>query len=278
MQSGSRFLFVVVTLLPLGCGGAAGVPRPGHDDGRRIPTASDGSAPLVAQNLPPNLVLRTTPPADPSTSPFPTIFGEAPLAVRFNLCRSDDPDPEDSLNYQFSFGDSGRPAFNPDGTFAPDFDHFCRTEHVYGTPGTYTATVSVTDKHLEDQSREVVAFARRTQSLTIVVVPAGSIQPSGPHPGPSSSPPPPPRLVITIVSNSGSMSYAPNPAFARAGQRIVWVNGDAIVHTATADGGAFDTGLLDPGAASGATTLPAGTFPYHCAVHPSMVATLVVQP
>jgi len=222
-------------------------------------------------------VLRTTPPADPSTSPFPTIFGAAPLTVRFNLCRSDDPDPEDSLNYQFSFGDSGRPAFNPDGTFAPDFDHFCRTEHVYEKPGTYTATVSVTDKHLEDQSQRVVAFARRTQGLLIVVVPPGLIQP-GPHPGPSSSPPPPPRLVITIVSNNGGMSYSPNPAFARAGQRVVWVNGDGVVHTSTADAGAFDTGFLAPGATSGAITLPAGTFPYHCQVHPSMVATLVVGP
>lgn len=277
MRSGSRSVLVLVTVLHLSCGGA-GVPRRlGGDDGSRVPTAADGSGPLVAQNLPPNLVLRTTPPADPSTSPFPTIFGAAPLTVRFNLCRSDDPDPEDSLNYQFSFGDSGRPAFNPDSTFAPDFDHFCRTEHVYEKPGTYTATVSVTDKHLEDQSQRVVAFARRTQGLLIVVVPPGLIQP-GPHPGPSSSPPPPPRLVITIVSNNGGMSYSPNPAFARAGQRVVWVNSDGVVHTSTADAGAFDTGFLAPGATSGAITLPAGTFPYHCQVHPSMVATLVVGP
>ena len=59
---------------------------------------------------------------------------------------------------------------------------------------------------------------------------------------------------------------------------IVWVNADSVTHTATADGGAFDTGFLAPGAISGAVTLPAGTFPYHCAIHPAMVATLIVQP
>jgi len=189
----ARLAFVLVTAFHLSCGSPPTAPQRGSDVDRATRSAaSNASMEAGAQNLPPNFVLRTTPPADPSGGPFPTISGEAPLAVRFNLCRSDDPDPEDSLNYQFSFGDSGRPAFNPDGTFAPDFDHFCRVEHVYERPGTYTATVSVTDKHLEDQGQQVVAFARRTQSLTIVVVPAGLTQPQ-PHPSPSSSRPRPRR-------------------------------------------------------------------------------------
>jgi PKD domain-containing protein len=278
----ARVAFVLVAAFHLSCGGAPTAPQHGSDVDRGYASAtSKANMEAGAQNLPPNFVLRTTPPADASTIPFPTISGEAPLAVRFNLCRSDDPDPEDSLNYQFSFGDSGRPAFNPDGTFAPDFDHFCRTEHLYGTPGTYTATVSVTDKHLEDQSRQVVAFARRTQSLTIVVVPPGLVEPAphpGPSPSPNPSPTPMPRLVITIVTNNAGMSYSPNPAVARAGQRIVWVNADGTTHTATEDGGAFDTGFVAPGATSGGISLPAGTFPYHCAIHPSMVATLDVVP
>jgi len=280
----AKVALVFVTTLHLVCGAAPTAPRRLADADRGIPPAGSAHGRTAAQNLPPNPVLRTTPPADPSTSPFPTISGDAPLAVRFNLCRSDDPDEGDSLNYQFYFGDSGRPPFNPDGTFAPDFAHFCRTEHVYETPGTYTATVSVTDKHLDDQSQQVVSFARRTQSLTIVVAPPRLPQPGGtppPGPGPSPTPtatPPPPRLVITIVTNGGSMSYAPNPATARVGQRIVWVNADSVTHTATADGGAFDTGFLAPGAISGAVTLPGGTFPYHCAIHPAMVATLIVQP
>jgi hypothetical protein len=276
----ARPALVLLTALHLDCGGTPTVPRRLEDADGRIPTASEATGRLVARNLPPNFVLRTTPPADPSTSPFPTITGEAPLLVRFNLCRSDDPDEGDSLNYQFSFGDSGRPPFNPDGTFAPDFDHFCRTEHVYEALGTYTATVSLTDKHLEDQSQQVVSLARRTQSLTIVVVPPRPPgQGGGPPPAPGPTPPPaPPRLVITIVANAGSSSYSPNPAVARVGQRVAWVNADGMTHTATANGGGFDTGFLAPGTTSGAVTPPAGTFPYTCTIHPGMVGTLIVQP
>ena len=278
---GARVALVFVVTVHLTCGAVPTAPRRVADTDRDASPPAGRAGQVGAQNLPPNAVLRTTPPADPSTSPFPTISGEAPLAVRFNLCRSEDPDEGDRLNYQFHFGDSERPAFNPDGTFAADFAHFCRTEHVYETPGTYVATVSVTDKRLDDQSQEVVSFARRTQSLTIVAArprPEGA-PPPGPGPSPTpTAPPPPPRLVITIVTNGGSMSYSPNPATARVGQRIVWVNADAATHTATADGGAFDTGFLAPGASSGALTLPAGRFPYHCGIHPSMVAALIVQP
>lgn len=165
-SSWGRVALASVTLVHLTCRGAGPaaprvVPAPAGD-----PEA--GRTVAVGQNLPPVPVLRTTPPAQVSTGPLPTISGDAPLAVRFNLCRSEDPDEEDSLNYQFHFGDSGRPAFDADGAFDPDFDHFCRTEHVYERPGAYTATVSVTDKHLDDQGHEVVAFARRTQSVTIV--------------------------------------------------------------------------------------------------------------
>jgi len=57
------------------------------------------------------------------------------------------PNPSgDSLNWQFNFGDNSAPPFNPDGTFNPDFDHFCRVQHTYGE-GTFIATLSVTDKH-----------------------------------------------------------------------------------------------------------------------------------
>jgi len=82
------------------------------------------------------------------------------------LCRSDDPDQGDSLNWQYNFGDSGRNPFNADGSFNPDADHVCRVEHTYAE-GTYTAWVSVTDKHLEDQSKGVAGLARRSQAFTV---------------------------------------------------------------------------------------------------------------
>jgi hypothetical protein len=128
-----------------------------------------------ASNGRPTLEWRTTPAADMKAVPYPKVSGLIPLKVRFNLCRSGDPDmvilpdgtPDprfDSINWQFHFGDTNLPAFAPDGTFKPDFDHFCRVDHTYEREGTYTATLSVTDKHRED---DLSANARQTIRITI---------------------------------------------------------------------------------------------------------------
>ena len=75
------------------------------------------------------------------------------------------------------------------------------------------------------------------------------------------------------------MTFLPSSASAHVGQQILWHNADSIAHTATQNGGAFDTGLISPGGTSAPITLgTTGTFPYHCAVHPGMVATLSVTP
>ena len=104
-----------------------------------------------------------------------------------------------------------------------------------------------------------------------------------PTPHPSQPPPPPPPtplpdLIIEIVGDAGGMSYSPSSANAKVGQTVIWKNSDSISHTATADGGAFDTGLIGPGAQKSVTMGSAGNFPYHCNVHPTMVATLNVTP
>jgi hypothetical protein len=44
-----------------------------------------------------------------------------------------------------------------------------------------------------------------------------------------------------------------------------------------ADGGAFNTGDIAPGAQASFTFQNAGSFPYHCGRHPGMVATINVQ-
>lgn len=87
-------------------------------------------------------------------------------------------------------------------------------------------------------------------------------------------------VVITIVGMSGSQSYSPNPATVRVGQTVSWRNADNLPHTATADGGAFDTGNLGAGATSSPITMTtAGTFEYHCAIHGfTMTGTLIVTP
>ena len=85
-------------------------------------------------------------------------------------------------------------------------------------------------------------------------------------------------VTVTIQRDNGSNSYAPNPITMRVGQTIAWRNADAITHTATLDSGAFNSGSVSAGATSAATMMStAGTFPYHCTIHPGMVGTITVQ-
>ena len=85
-------------------------------------------------------------------------------------------------------------------------------------------------------------------------------------------------VTVTIQGNNGSNSYAPNPVSMRAGQTIAWRNADSITHTATQDGAGFNTGTVAAGATSAATMMrTAGTFTYHCTIHPGMVGTINVQ-
>jgi plastocyanin len=55
------------------------------------------------------------------------------------------------------------------------------------------------------------------------------------------------------------------------------MNNDSIAHTSTANGGAWNSGTMAPGASFSTTFSSAGTFQYHCTIHPGMVGTVTVQ-
>jgi plastocyanin len=103
---------------------------------------------------------------------------------------------------------------------------------------------------------------------------------ASPMPTPSPTPTPVPGPVtIEIEGMDGGRSFSPSPASVTAGQQVRWHNVDSIAHTATQNGGGFDTGSIAPGATSAPITLTTtGTIGYHCAFHPSMVGTLSVTP
>jgi len=116
-------------------------------------------------------------------------------------------------------------------------------------------------------------------SPTPTPAPTPSPDPSPtPAPTPTPSPTPAPSIVvIQIVAIDGNMSFSPAAANVRVGQQVVWHNAHSDTHTATQDGGGFDTGLIRPGATSAPITVTTpGTLRYHCEVHPVMVGVLDV--
>jgi len=85
-------------------------------------------------------------------------------------------------------------------------------------------------------------------------------------------------VTIQMVGDRTTQSYSPNPATMRVGQTVAWHNADSTAHTSTKDGGGFDTGNVNAGATSSPITMSAaGTFTYHCTLHPGMVGTITVQ-
>jgi plastocyanin len=73
--------------------------------------------------------------------------------------------------------------------------------------------------------------------------------------------------------------FAFNPAdiTATVGQTITFTNGDSAPHTATLDDGSCTTPNIANGASEGLTFNAAGTYPFHCTVHPDMKGTITIS-
>jgi plastocyanin len=71
-------------------------------------------------------------------------------------------------------------------------------------------------------------------------------------------------------------AYSPEPVVVQVGGKVTWKNDDNPPHTATADDGSFDTGIIETGKTKSVTFKKAGTFTYYCTVHPFMHGTVEV--
>src|SRR5262249_31556213 len=108
----------------------------------------------------------------------------------------------------------------------------------------------------------------------------------GGYPTPSTEPPTPspspggPSSSVTIPVGAASLrnqAYTPDEVSVAAGTTVTWMNTDYVSHTTTADGTGWNSGTVVPGGQFSFTFQTAGTFPYHCAIHPGMVGTVVVR-
>ena len=76
-----------------------------------------------------------------------------------------------------------------------------------------------------------------------------------------------------------NFAFAPGDVTVSVGSTLTWTNKQNVRHTATADDGAFDSGILASGNSFEFTFPAAGDFAYHCDIHPEMVGVVhVVAP
>ncbi len=135
---------VVLVGLLAGCDNAnspttPSVPQSGAPAPQNTPAPASPS-PSPAANLQPRLEANVNPEQ-----------GAAPLEVRFNLCRSTDPDG-DTLSYEIQFGDGGQ-------------SRRCQETHTYGDPGRYNVFLAVTDGRggIDERNVVVTAEARKPE-------------------------------------------------------------------------------------------------------------------
>lgn len=74
-----------------------------------------------------------------------------------------------------------------------------------------------------------------------------------------------------------NFKFAPPSLTVSPGTKVTIANDDSTAHTATANGKSFDTGDIDPGSSATITVSKAGSYAYHCSIHPFMHGTLVVK-
>ena len=73
------------------------------------------------------------------------------------------------------------------------------------------------------------------------------------------------------------MAFNPSTITVSAGTTIIWINKDAVAHTVTSNTGVFDSGSVSFNGTYSRLFSTVGTFPYHCTIHPSMTATVIVN-
>lgn len=74
-----------------------------------------------------------------------------------------------------------------------------------------------------------------------------------------------------------NMAFSPTTLTVKAGTTVKWTNLDQTMHDVTSDTGVFKSGNLTNGQSYNYTFNNTGNYPYHCAIHPSMTGTIVVQ-
>ena len=74
-----------------------------------------------------------------------------------------------------------------------------------------------------------------------------------------------------------NIAIQPTNVTVAIGGTVTWVNKDSVTHVLTDDAGTWGSGQLAPGKSYSYKFTKAGTFPYHCTIHPSMTGQVTVK-
>jgi plastocyanin len=108
-----------------------------------------------------------------------------------------------------------------------------------------------------------------------------STPPTTPSPTPAPAPAPGGTTSAVIIQAGAealaNRAYAPADLTVDLGTTITWTNNDSVAHTSTSDAPGWNSGIIAPRATYSTTFQAAGTFAYHCSIHPGMVGRITVR-
>ena len=89
-----------------------------------------------------------------------------------------------------------------------------------------------------------------------------------------------PQSAVAMANSTkismATFAFGPSTVTVRAGQKVTWIDGDPVPHTATAKDGQWNTGQVVPGGSFTVTMTKPGTYEYFCGDHPFMQAKVIV--
>lgn len=104
-------------------------------------------------------------------------------------------------------------------------------------------------------------------AATLAVLPAAAHATAGPSTAPTA--------VVTKTVTVRDFAFTPKTITIHRGQAVKWVNKDPFTHTTTSNTMVWNH-VLTAGKTFTFVFKKPGRFPYHCSIHPTMRAVVVV--
>ena len=131
------------------------------------------------------------------------------------------------------------------------------------TPTPITLTPTLVASSTSTQSP--TSTPSRTSTATVTLTPTQTPTVSCPSPTPTTA-------AISIVD----FAFNPQVTTITQGSTVRWTNTAGRTHTSTSDTGLWNSGNISPGLTFSRVFATAGTFSFHCNIHPNMTGTINV--
>lgn len=83
--------------------------------------------------------------------------------------------------------------------------------------------------------------------------------------------------TAAVTVSIKNFAYAPQPVQAKVGDVVAWKNEDSAPHSATMDTAGCDTDTINGGSTALLVFTAAGTYTYHCKIHPGQMKDVTVE-